>query len=89
MLQEIRDIIAVFRRLRRDRSLLAAAVLCPCHLILLLVVVAGVLPCLGLLRYRVPIIAVGTILFLATALWPVWRQQRFQRGESDEGRCSR
>lgn len=76
MLTELKEIAALLRRMARDPSLLLASLLCPCHLVLVWVVIAGLLPQFGLSRYRIPVLAAGSVLFVVLALWPVWRSQR-------------
>lgn len=88
MLEELRQIRELLGRLRKDPVAWIAALLCPDHLIPILIILAagGFVPLAGIDRYRVPLLAASSVVFVAIALWPLWRQLRRLRQQGGRHR---
>lgn len=88
MLEELRQIRELLGRLRQDPVAWIAALVCPDHLIPILIILAagGFVPLVGIDRYRVPLLAASSVVFVAIALWPLWRQLRQSRQGTEGSR---
>lgn len=71
--------------MRKNPSALLAGLLCPCHLMLLVVLAAGFAPGSWLAANQIWILAVGGLVFFVLVLW-MWRQS--PRDRAGNGGCS-